>query len=47
MKNKFWPSNSSEWTVVAPEEHGLDSDKIAAMFEFIEKNSNNIHSVFI
>ena len=47
MKNKFWPSNSSEWTEVAPEEQGLDSKKIADMFEFIEKNSYNIHSVII
>ena len=48
MKNKiFWPSNSSEWTEVAPEEQGLDSQKIAEMFEFIEKNSYNIHSVII
>ncbi|KKN55201.1 hypothetical protein LCGC14_0584710 [marine sediment metagenome] len=49
MKDKiFWPSNSSEWTEVASsEEQGLDSDKITEMFEFIEKNSYNIHSVII
>jgi len=47
MKTKFWPSNSSEWNIIDPEEQGLDSDKIAAMFEFIEKNSYNIHSVII
>jgi CubicO group peptidase (beta-lactamase class C family) len=47
MKNKFWPSNSSEWTEVAPEEQGLDSKKIAEMFEFIEKQSYDIHSVII
>jgi hypothetical protein len=47
MKNKYWPSNSSEWIEVAPEEQGLSSDKITAMFEFIEKNSYNIHSVII
>ncbi|MHA2391428.1 MAG: serine hydrolase domain-containing protein [Promethearchaeota archaeon] len=47
MKKKFWPSNSSEWTEIAPEEQGLDSDKIADMFEFIEKNSYDIHSVII
>ncbi|MHA2008863.1 MAG: serine hydrolase domain-containing protein [Promethearchaeota archaeon] len=48
MKNKiFWPSNSSEWTEVAPEEQGLDSDKISEMYEFIEKNSYDIHSVII
>jgi len=47
MKNKFWPPNSSEWTEVAPEEQGLDSKKISEMFEFIEKNSYDIHSVII
>ena len=47
MKNNFWPPNSSEWTEVAPEEQGLDSKKIAAMFEFIEKQSYDIHSVII
>ncbi len=48
MKNKiFWPSNSSDWKEVAPEEQGLDSGKISEMFEFIEKNSYNIHSVII
>ena len=47
MKNKFWPSNSSEWTEVPPEEQGLDSDKIAEMFEFIEKQSYDVHSVII
>ena len=34
-QDTFWPSNSSEWTEVPPEEQGLDSDKIADMFEFI------------
>ncbi|MHA2344822.1 MAG: serine hydrolase domain-containing protein, partial [Candidatus Hodarchaeales archaeon] len=43
----FWPSNSSEWTEVAPEEQGLDSDKIAAMFEFIELGSHEMDSVII
>ncbi len=47
MTNKFWPSNSSEWIEVAPEEQGLDSSKIAEMFEFIEKNSYDLHSVII
>jgi len=44
MKNKFWPSNSSEWIEV---EQGLDSSKIAEMFEFIEKKSYDLHSVII
>ena len=43
----FWPSNSSEWTEVAPEEQGLDSDKIATMFKYIEIFSYDIHSVII
>jgi CubicO group peptidase (beta-lactamase class C family) len=43
----YWPSNSSEWTEVAPEEQGLDSGKISEMFEFIEDNSIDIHSVII
>jgi len=43
----FWPSNSSEWTEVAPEEQGLDSDKIVEMYDFIEENSYDIHSVII
>ena len=44
----FWPPNSSEWTEVAPEEQGLDSDKIAEMFRYIESLRNyDIHSVII
>ena len=43
----FWPGNSSEWTEVAPEEQGLDSGKISEMFEFIEDNSYDIHSIII
>ena len=43
----FWPSNSSDWTEVAPETQGLDSDKISEMFEFIEDGSHDIHSVII
>ena len=47
MKENFWPSKSNEWTEVTPEEQGLDSNKIAKMFEFIEKNSYDVHSVII
>ena len=47
MKKKIWPSNSSEWIEVAPEEQGLDSGKLSEMFEFIEKNSYDIHSIII
>ncbi|MHA2181779.1 MAG: serine hydrolase domain-containing protein [Promethearchaeota archaeon] len=43
----MWPGNSSEWTEVAPETQGLDSDKISEMFELIEDRSYNIHSVII
>ncbi|KKN35695.1 hypothetical protein LCGC14_0781030 [marine sediment metagenome] len=46
-QDTYWPSNSSDWTEVAPETQGLDSDKIAEMFEFIEQNSYDIHSVII
>jgi len=46
-QDTLWPGNSSEWTEVAPETQGLDSDKIAAMFELIEDNSYDIHSVII
>ena len=42
-----WPGNSSEWTEVAPETQGLDSDKIAEMFEYIEDGSHEIDSVII
>ncbi|MHA1992794.1 MAG: serine hydrolase domain-containing protein, partial [Candidatus Hodarchaeales archaeon] len=46
-QDTLWPGNASEWTVVAPETQGLDSDKIAALFELIEANSYDIHSVII
>jgi CubicO group peptidase (beta-lactamase class C family) len=46
-QDTYWPSNSSEWTEVGPEEQGLDSSKISEMFEFIETNSYDIHSVII
>jgi len=46
-QDTYWPPNSSEWTEVAPETQGLDSDKIAAMFEFIEQGSYGTHSVII
>ncbi|KKK90288.1 hypothetical protein LCGC14_2724570, partial [marine sediment metagenome] len=38
---------SSEWTEVAPEEQGLDSDKITQMFEYIETRRFDIRSVII
>ncbi|GAH17547.1 unnamed protein product, partial [marine sediment metagenome] len=38
-QDEFWPSNSSEWTEVAPEEQGLNSIKISEMFEYIENLS--------
>jgi len=46
-QDTFWPSNSSDWTEVAPETQGLDSDKISEMFEYIEVIGYNIHSVII
>jgi CubicO group peptidase (beta-lactamase class C family) len=47
LKNQFWPSNSNKWIEVAPEEQGLDSKKITEMFEFIQKNSYDVHSLII
>jgi hypothetical protein len=44
-QDMFWPGNSDEWAEVAPETQGLNSSKIAEMFEFIEDNSYDIHSV--
>ncbi|MHA2037370.1 MAG: serine hydrolase domain-containing protein, partial [Promethearchaeota archaeon] len=46
-QDTYWPGNSSEWTEVAPETQGLNSSKIAEMFEFIEDNSYDVHSVII
>ena len=46
-QDMLWPGNSSEWTEVAHETQGLNSSKIAEMFEFIEDNSYDIHSVII
>ena len=47
-QDTFWPANSSEWTEVVPEDQGLDSDKIAEMFQYIEAYKTlDIHSVII
>ncbi|GAH34159.1 unnamed protein product, partial [marine sediment metagenome] len=46
-QDTFWPGNSSEWEEVAPETQGLNSSKIAEMFEFINSSHNDIHSVII
>ena len=46
-QDTFWPPNSTDWLEVAPETQGLDSDKIADMFDFIEQNSYDVHSVII
>jgi len=43
----IWPPNSSEWTEVAPETQGIDPDKIAEMFEFINSSQIDIHSIVI
>jgi len=43
----FWPPNSGKWTEVAPETQGLNSSKITEMFEYIEDNSYDVHSVII
>ena len=41
----YWPT--SEWTKVNPETQGLDSNSISLMFDYIEDNSLDIHSVII
>ena len=46
-QDTFWPENSSEWIEVAPETQGLNSSKIAEMFEFIKDNSQDIHSIIV
>ena len=46
-QGKFWPGDSSEWTEVAPETQGIDPDKIAEMFEFINSSQTDIHSIVI
>jgi len=38
----FWPGNASDWTEVAPETQGLNSSKIAEMFEFIKDNKLDV-----
>ncbi|MHA1190851.1 MAG: serine hydrolase domain-containing protein [Promethearchaeota archaeon] len=43
----FWPTNSSEWTEVVPEDQGLDSAKISEMFGLIESSLYDVHSVII
>ncbi len=47
-QDTIWPPNSSDWTEVAPETQGLDSDKIAEMFSYIQSLKNyDLHSVII
>ncbi len=46
-QDTFWPGNSSEWTEVAPETQGLNSSKIAEMFEFIKDNRQDVHSIIV
>ncbi|KKN10650.1 hypothetical protein LCGC14_1034490 [marine sediment metagenome] len=41
----YWPTN--EWTEVNPKTQGLDSNSISRMFEYIEDNSLDVHSVII
>jgi CubicO group peptidase (beta-lactamase class C family) len=43
----YWPGNSSEWTEVAPETQGLNSSKIAEMFELIEDDSYSVNSIIV
>jgi len=46
-QDMFWPGNASDWTEIAPEEQGLNSSKIAEMFEFIKDDELDIHSIII
>ncbi len=46
-QDTFWPGNSSEWTEVAPETQGLNSSKIAEMFDYIEEQLHSINSIII
>ena len=43
----IWPPNSSEWTEVELKTQGIDPDKIAEMFEFINSSQTDIHSIVI
>jgi CubicO group peptidase (beta-lactamase class C family) len=40
-----WPTE--DWPTSSPEEQGMDSEKLASMFEAIEKRDLNIHSVLV
>ncbi len=46
-QDMLWPGISSEWTEVAPETQGLNSSKIAEMFDYINSSQIDIHSIII
>jgi CubicO group peptidase (beta-lactamase class C family) len=41
----YWPAQ--EWRVSTPEQQGMDSEQLARMFEDIQKNQLNLHSLLI
>ena len=41
----YWPTN--EWIVVEPEEQGMDSKDLSDMYEYIEDQSLDVHSVIV
>ena len=41
----YWPTN--EWVILEPEEQGIDSKDLSDMYEYIEDQSLDVHSVII
>lgn len=40
-----WPTNG--WMTDSPEKHGLDTEKLTEMFEYIDEENLNLHSLLI
>ena len=45
QSSSYWPTN--EWRTSTPEEQGLDSEQLVKLFDFVEENEINIHSLLI
>ena len=45
QSSSYWPTN--EWRISTPERQGMDSDQLAKLFDFVEENEINIHSLLI
>ena len=45
QSSSYWPTH--EWRTSTPEEQGLDSEQMAKLFDFVEENEINIHSLLI